>query len=188
MNLRRLQGNRIVVRNAETGELLADTKIIDSVPERNVVKIFSNSVTTRKTTQITALIFDKNALYEYDGKMGGLMTSNMLEVALSKGKEKESRCETRYPVKTDGIIEAIIYKHCKVFLRRPIWVTTKNISVNGVLMSTYAGSLQVGDQIQVALDLQGKELRKKYEVVRKQRGGNWTEEYGCKGIDWNEEE
>ncbi len=183
MYLKKMENRRIMVRENSTGKLLADTKVLEAVSERNVVKIAANSVTDRKTAEVKVLIFGEDALYEFEGTIRAGVLLNMIEVALSKGREKESRAETRYPIDSDGVIEAIIYKDKKVFLRKPVWIMVQNVSVNGLLIKTYAESLQQGDQIQVLIDIKGKKLRKKYEIVRRQEKTSWDEEYGCRGID-----
>ncbi|SFQ42585.1 PilZ domain-containing protein [Lachnospiraceae bacterium XBB1006] len=182
MVVKQMESCKVVLRDAENGELVAETRIIGIDTSRNVIKISANCVEKRETKAVTVLVFGRDSLYEYYGVMHGQIVANAIEVALGKGQEKENRANVRYPVDTDGVVEAILYRHCKVILRKPIWVMTKNISANGVLIRTFAGSFEIGDHIQLLLDLKGREMRKQYEIVRKQNGGIWTEEYGCKGI------
>lgn len=182
MVVKQMESCKVVLRDAENGQLVAETRISEIDAARNAIKIPANSVMERATKAVTVLIFGRDSLYEFYGVMRGQVLANTIEVALGKGQERENRSDVRYPVDTDGVVEAILYHHCKVILRKPIWVMTKNISANGVLIRTFAGSFEVGDQIQLLLDLKGRELRKQYEIVRKQNGGIWTEEYGCRGV------
>ncbi len=182
MVIRQLEGCKVVLRDAENGDLLAETQIVEADPRRNVIKIPASSVSVMGSKPVTVLVFGRDTLYEFYGMMRGLNLANTVEIALGKGCSRENRADVRYPVNTDGVVEAILYKHCKVILRKPVWVMTKNISANGVLIRTFAGSFEIGDQIQLLLDLKGREMRKHYEIVRKQNGGIWTEEYGCRGI------
>lgn len=57
-----------------------------------------------------------------------------------------------------------------------------NISVNGVLIRTMAGSLAVNDRVQIFIDLEKGTIRNIYEVCRVIHENIWTEEYGCRLI------
>ncbi|MCR4956739.1 MAG: PilZ domain-containing protein [Lachnospiraceae bacterium] len=182
MLLKKLERHRVLVRNSQTGTLIADTVIISCETMRNVIKISANSLRERKSAPVTALIFGDGELYEYHGNIRATAIGNTVEVALSKGQVKEDRTARRYPLNRDGLVEAIVYKGCKVNFRKPIWMMTLNVSKNGVLIRTFSGSFQLGDILEMAIYLSDDEkqvLRARYKVVRKQNSRLDTEEYGC---------
>ena len=175
-----VEKQRVVLRNAETGELVADTKIIECDAKRNTIRVPAISVSEKKELRVDVLVFAQAGLQEYNGVMRGASISDSVEVALSRGREKENRGSKRFPVHTEGLVEGICYKGKTVILNRPIWIRTNNISRKGLLFCSYPGCFEIGDRIQLVLDIQGNEIRAVYEVVRRQNGGTWSEEYGCK--------
>ena len=66
-----------------------------------------------------------------------------------------------------------------ITLHKPIPVTIKNMSANGVLFKGNSGCLDVGMQLQLYMDVTDSGMRYEYKVVRKQNSNPETEEYGC---------
>ena len=69
-----------------------------------------------------------------------------------------------------------------IILRKPISVTIKNMSANGVLFKGISGCLDIGMQLQLYMDVTDSGMRYEYKVVRKQNSNPETEEYGCKMV------
>ena len=180
-----VENRRVVLRNAESGELVADTRIVECDSKRNIIRVPAISISIKEEIRVDVLVFAQTGLQEYNGIMRGASISETVEVALSRGREKENRGSKRFPVHTEGLVEGICYKGGTVILNRPIWIRTNNISRRGLLFCSYPGCFEIGDQIQLVLDIQGSEFRAVYEVVRRQNSGTWSEEYGCRMISGN---
>lgn len=186
-----LKDCRVLIKDAVTGQLLADTQITDYDPQKKILKIRPSSLTVKKAElkngPISALIFGENGLYEYSGALRVALIANEIEVSLSGGREKESRSNSRYDILVRGKAEAIVLENQKVFLRNPIEIVTKNISGNGVLIQAMAGSFEAGDCLQLMMEINGRKIRGDYKVLRKQNCNIWTEEYGCQKVDLKRE-
>lgn len=180
-----VENRRVVLRNAETGELVADTKIVECDSRRNILRVPAKSISVKEELRVDVLVFAQTGLQEFNGVLRGSSISDSVEVALSRGREKENRGSKRFPVHTEGVVEGILYKGTTVIFHRPIFIKTRNISRKGLLFSSYPDCFEIGSQLQLALDLQGHEFRAIYEVVRRQNGSTWSEEYGCRMISGN---
>ena len=86
-----VEKRRVVLRNTETGELVADTKIIECDAKRNTIRVPAISVSEKKELRVDVLVFAQAGLQEYNGVMRGASISDSVEVALSRGREKENR-------------------------------------------------------------------------------------------------
>lgn len=170
----------VILRNTETGELVADTRIVECDSKRNIIRIPASSTLVKEEIRVDVLVFSKTGLQEYNGVLRGASMLDSVEVALSRGRETEHRGSKRYPVHVEGIVEGICFRGQTVILNRPIWIRTINISRNGMLFQSFPSCFEVGARIQLSLDIQGSEFRAVYEVVRTQNATTWSEEYGCK--------
>lgn len=175
-----LKNHRILIKNIENGELLADTKIIRFDTLANSVIISADSIAVKKHYNISAIVFAENSLYEFYGTMKGSVVENEVEVLLGKSKEKEDRKRTRYPVALDGYVNGIAIDGQMIALRKPIHIETINMSANGLLIKSDAGCFEIGDEFQAALDTEDKKIDLDCRVVRIHSNNMLTEEYGCK--------
>lgn len=176
----RFKGCRVVIRDATNDQLIADTKIVDFDSYRNVVKISASSVNCLGERAIYALIIDKKGMIcEYAGQMNNAVIANEVEVRLGAGRSKEDRKKARYNIEANGKVEAVILEEQAIYLHKPIEMSTKNISANGLLLETMSGSFDIGSQIVINFKLGDSILKNKYEVVRIQNSNLKTEEYGC---------
>lgn len=174
------RGCRVVIRDVANDQLVADTKIVDFDSYRNIIKISASSVNGLGEKAITALVIDrKGSIYEYAGQMRNAVVANEVEVRLGAGKSKEDRKRARYRIEAKGRVEAVILEEQTIYLHKPIEMSTKNISANGLLLETMSGSFDIGSQILLNLKLGDTVLKNKYEVVRVQNSNLKTEEYGC---------
>lgn len=134
MNESEIKNCRILIKNTENGQIVADTKIVRFNRLTNSVYISADSLRERKYYNITAFIFAKKCLYEFFGTIKGALVDNEIEVLLGKSTEKESRARTRYPVALEGNIDSIIIEGRMIKLRKAIYIETINMSANGILM------------------------------------------------------
>ena len=179
MNENEVKNRRILIKNADDGEVIADTKIIRFNSRTNSVLISAASLKDRKFYNISAYIFAEDCLYEVYGKIKGVLVDNEIEVFLGKSREKEDRAKTRYPVALEGSICGIIIEDRTIRLRKAMHIETINMSANGVLMKADSGCFHTGDRFLLNLKLEKSEIELCCRIVRIQNECMLTEEYGC---------
>lgn len=180
MNESTIRNRRILIKNIEDGALIADTRILRFNSLTNSVIISADSLTDKKYYRIAAFIFAEECLYELAGTIKGVMVDNEIEVFLGRSKEKEDRARTRYPVKLEGVIEAVLIDDREICLRKPIHIRTINMSANGVLMQADAGCFAMGDGFVLTLDMEKGIIVLECGIVRIEQSDMLTEEYGCR--------
>ena len=180
MNESAVKNCRILIKNAENGQIIADTKIVRFNRLTNSVYISADSLRERKYYNITAIIFAKKCLYEFCGTIKGALIDNEIEVLLGKSTEKESRARTRYPVALGGNIDGIIIEDKMIKLRKAIYIQTINMSANGILMKADSGCFDIGDCFSLNLEMEDSEIQLNCKIVRIQNSSMLTEEYGCR--------
>ncbi|MDE7257970.1 MAG: hypothetical protein K2N77_01825 [Lachnospiraceae bacterium] len=180
MNESTIRNRRILIKNTENGEIIADTKILGFNSLTNSVRISAASLPDKKYYRITAFIFAEECLYELSGTIKGAMVDNEIEVLLGRSKEKEDRARTRYPVELKGVISHIIVDGQAIRLRKPMHIRTINMSANGVLMKADAGCFVVGDGFVLTLMVERGTIVLHCGIVRVNPNSMLTEEYGCR--------
>ncbi len=180
MNESTIRNRRILIKNIEDGALIADTRILRFNSLTNSVTISADSLADRKYYRISAFIFAEECLYELHGTIKGAMVDNEIEVFLGRGKEKEDRARTRYPVELEGVIEAVLIDDREICLRKPMRIRTINMSANGVLMQAGAGCFAVGDGFVLRLNMDKGSIVLECGIVRIDQSDMLTEEYGCR--------
>ncbi len=177
-----LVGRKIQIKDMNTGKLIASTRITAFDSAKKTVKISASGLSSPGCREVSVLIFGAHRLLEYYGNMNKPVIANELEIDLYSGRVREDRKRLRYDIKAPGKVTGIQIAGKRITLRKPIEITTKNISANGLLIESEAGSFEKGDRILIRLDLGETTLRGMYEVVRIQNQNLWTEEYGCRHI------
>lgn len=175
-----IKNHRILIKNVKDGKIIADTKVVRYESSRNCVIIDAGSLVKLKPYDVHVLIFGEDNLYELYGTISGVMLDNEVEVLLGKSREKEDRKRARYTVTMNGFVKVICIKNQDIILRKPIVVTTVNMSSNGILFRTGTGTFPKGCKFRVQLEIDGKKMEFECEVVRIQNVTPRTEEYGCK--------
>lgn len=180
---RDLVGRRICVRAQKTGEVIVDTKISGYDALKKTIKVRATGVAVRQEQKVQLLVFTEGGVYEYLGNLRKSFVANEMEIAICReAKYKEGRRSERLNIKERGCVDKIRIQGQWVTLRRPIPILTINISANGILIRTIAGSFCVEDQIQVAVRLKSGMLRSNYEICRIVDKNTETEQYGCRLI------
>lgn len=180
MNESMIKNRRILIKNMENGEIIADTRILGFNSLTNSVSISADSLPDKKYYRISAFIFAEECLYEISGTIKGAMVDNEIEVFLGRSKEKEDRARTRYPVELEGVISHILIDGRKIRLRKPMDIRTINMSANGVLMKADAGCFTVGDGFVLTLTVERGTIVLHCGIVRINYSNMLTEEYGCR--------
>lgn len=180
MNDGELKNRRIIIKNTENDQVIADTRIIRYNSSSNSVMISAASLLEKKFYNISAFIFSENSLYESYGTIRGTVTGNEIEVFLGKSREKEDRAKTRYPISVEGNVKGIYIDDKEISLHRGIHIETINMSANGILIKADAGSFDTGEMFTLVLEMGKDTLELQCEVVRIQSGKELLEEYGCR--------
>lgn len=180
MNESMIKNRRILIKNMENGEIIADTRILGFNSLTNSVSISADSLPDKKYYRISAFIFAEECLYEISGTIKGAMVDNEIEVFLGRSKEKEDRARTRYPVELEGVISHILIDGRKIRLRKPMDIRTINMSANGVLMKADTGCFTVGDGFVLTLTVERGTIVLHCGIVRINYSNMLTEEYGCR--------
>ena len=180
MNESTIRNRRILIKNTENGEIIADTKILGFNSLTNSVRISAASLPDKKYYKISAFIFAEECLYEISGTIKGAMVDNEIEVLLGRSKEKEDRARTRYPMELKGVISHILVDGRAICLRKPMHIRTINMSANGVLMKADAGCFGVGDGFVLTLTVERGTIILHCGIVRINHNNMLTEEYGCR--------
>lgn len=177
-----LIGCRAQMKDIQSNQLIADTRINAYDSNKKMVKISASDIHSFGEREVSLLVFSKNELFEYFGNLKRVMIANEYEISLYSGGKKEDRKRKRYEIVAEGKVEGIVVNEQKIQLQKPIAFTTRNISADGLLIETMAGSFEKKNQIQVLIELGDNRLQGNYEVVRVQNQNLWTEEYGCRYI------
>lgn len=175
-----LRGRRIIIKSLDNQKMIADTRISNYDAENSIVRVSAADIPNRKCEQISALIFGNESLYEYIGSIRKTVIANEIEILLGKSREKEDRSQSRYNISMIAAIPSMIITGWNVTLRQPIEVETINISSNGILFRADAGSFYIGSEFMLSLEIEGRAMSLKCEVIRIQNSTIRTEEYGCK--------
>lgn len=175
-----LNGCRIIVKEIAGGKRVLDTRIKSYDPIRKVVKVSAGSLDNRMEHAVTVIIFGPNgSLVEATGNLRKVIIANEVEIEPGRSKNGEKRKHARYPLKEKGYIESVIVDGTLIELQKPIEMETCNISGNGILIQTMAGSGTVGTELRICVKLGDTMLQKTYRIVRIQNANLKTEEYGC---------
>ena len=158
-----LKNCRVIIREQKKNSVLADTVILGHNLLTNIIKVRASAMAYRPKEPVGLLVFLENKIYSY------------LE-------QKKGRKFERYEIEASGKIEGVRIKNNMITLHKPIPVTIKNMSANGVLFKGISGCLDVGMQLQLYMDVTDSGMRYEYKVVRKQNSNPETEEYGCKMV------
>lgn len=175
-----LIGCKVQIKDMNTDQLVMNTKITAYDTVHKILTVSAGGMKYKEDIKVSLLVFRKNEIYEYFGNLRKPLVSNELEISLCHGKKKEGRKNRRYGIVADGVVRGIEIEGQMIQLRKPIEITTKNISANGVLIEAMAGSFQRKNRIRLEIDFGDSGIRSDYEVVRIQNQTLWTEEYGCR--------
>ena len=184
-----LKNRRVLIRNIEDGQTIADTQIIRYDSVKNSIYIGAGSLSEIKNYNVSAFIFAKDCLYKFYGTIKNVTIDNEIEVILMEHTDKEQRSKTRYPVELEGNIDGIIVEGITAKLRKSINIHIINMSANGILLKADFGCFAVGDCFALNLKLEDCEIQLDCKIVRVQKSNMLTEEYGCRitGIEIEKE-
>lgn len=180
-NSKNLKNCRILLRESVTGELVADTMVEGYDSRRNMLTIASGALRGAVEHRLSLLVLAREGVLEYSGNLRKI-SNGMAEIALFGERKKESRNFTRYELKTEGRVEALLIGDTHIDLRKPVPVLILNISANGVLFRGDIDAFRRGTKVRVRVGLKDSSFVGEYEIVRSQNRNKETAEYGCRNI------
>lgn len=180
-NSKNLKNCRIFVRDSITGELVADTVVEGYDAKRNVMNISAGAVKGPAENRLSLLVLTKGGVLEFSGNLRKVL-NGMAEIALYGERKKEDRNFTRYDVRTEGRVEALLIGNSRVDLRKPVPVSILNLSANGILFRGDIDAFRRGSKVRVRIGLKDNAFVGEYEIVRSQNRNKETAEYGCRNI------
>ncbi|MDE6924884.1 MAG: PilZ domain-containing protein [Acetatifactor sp.] len=180
-NSKNLKNCRILARDSITGELIADTTVEGYDPKRNMMTLFAGALNGPAKNRLSLLALTKNGVLEYSGNLRKI-AGGMAEIALYGERKKEDRNFTRYDMKTEGRVEALLIGDTRIDLRKPVPVFILNISANGILFRGDIDAFRRGSKVRVRVGLKDNSFVGEYEIVRSQNRNKQTAEYGCRNI------
>lgn len=180
-NSKNIVNCKILVRDSKSGVLIANTTIEGFDANRNVLTIPEASMHGAANDKLTLLVLGKNGVLEYSGNLRKIL-NGMAEIALFGEREKEDRNFTRYEMKAEGRVEAILIDGERIDLRKPIPISVINISANGILFKGDIDAFRRGTKIRLRVGIKDNAFVGEYEVVRSQNRNKESAEYGCRNI------
>lgn len=180
MTEKEIRNCRIIIKDAENGQTIADTKILRYNSYVNSVNIPANSILKKDISKIHAIIFAENGLYRSTGKLREEVTDDEVEILLGKSVELEERRAARYPIDFEGSITEVYIQGRKNALPGEIPVRVIDMSSGGVLLRAGSGVLQVGKVYSLVLRTEIGDLTMICEVVRIQDDDGLSGKYGCR--------
>lgn len=180
--MRNFRNGRVVVRDRETGEAIAETTVLEFDSHSNILTIPRGSIPLDEERALTLLILSHNVVYEYFGNIRKNRAGDDIRIAIFGEKEKDERGFPRYELKAEAAIEALVLEGQRVVLNRSIPIRIKNISASGLLIEAGEYELEEGEQIWVNIHLEGNAFTSKYEIVRTQRKAGRILLYGCRNL------
>lgn len=183
-----IKNHRIIIKNVEDDQTIADTKVTRYDSAVNSVIISAQSITDKKFYRVYAIIFAENCLYRFYGSIRGVMRENEMEVLIGKCEAMEERQAVRYSIALDGSIEGVYIDGTKILLHRNIPIQAVDMSSSGILLKAEAGFFNIGEVYLLILNTNAGALRMQCEVVRIKNDGTLIEEYGCRigKVQWNQ--
>lgn len=181
--IKNFAGCAAYVYNAE-GVLLTEVKIYDHDRETNTISV-SDSPVLSVNLRCELLVLTSPTPFSFSGVVR--LASSGTMITLFKGKKKENRRNTRYPLSSKATISEYIYEGKAYRLHTPITVDLMNISVNGVRIRARFNTLSANDLFNMQLKMGGRDKVLTAKVVNLKNDERDNSEYGCAltGVDDN---
>lgn len=168
---------KIVIRDVDIGETIADTTILAYSADTGVVAIETEPDLIPEGTVVSALIFSRNGLFESHGTAGGRDGGRTL-ITLYEGTAKDDRQAVRYQVNIRGEVLAI-NRLGQGKLPGGFEITLLNMSSIGLLIQSPEGRVQAGDVIRFSAASKGQRLTITAVATRVEEVRDGRENIGC---------
>lgn len=169
---------RAIIYDTQTNQTVADTPILDSDSLSFSIAVPRKAFSDVPPMQVSVLIPSQGSLWEYRGSIRrDSITMKTVDIALYKGKEKESRHYVRYALNAPVHIQPL--SDDTPSSPDPMEATLVNISRQGCLLRTHLTTLSPGALLQVSIHLGDAPLSLRASVLRMTPIDENTAECGC---------
>lgn len=167
---------RIVIRDVEKEETIADTTISAHDMESSRIEVDAEGFEVEEGAVISALVFSKSGLFETQGTVGA-RDGNKLIIVLYEGSDKDDRHAVRYQVNITGKVDLITRQGEKI--PDNFEITVLNMSSIGLLAQAPAGCIKDEDTIRFSAVTRGQRIIITAHVERVEADENGMENVGC---------
>jgi len=167
---------RIVIRDVEKEETIADTTIIAHDMDRGHIAVEADGFEVAEGVVISALVFSKSGLFETQGTVGA-RDGNKMGIVLYEGSDKDDRHAVRYQVNITGVVDQITRQGEKI--SDNFEITVLNMSSIGLLAQAPKGRIKDEDTIRFAAVTKGQRIIITAHVERVEACGDGKEDVGC---------
>lgn len=175
-----IKNHRIIIKDADSNQTIADTAVIRYNSSVNSVIISAKSIPAKRSYRIYAFIFAESYLYKCNGTIREMTRGDEIEVFLGKYETMEDRHAVRYSLVLEGIVEGGYIDGKETMFPSPLPVRTVNMSSTGILIRADDGCFQKGGRYALLLKTNIGELKMQCEVVRITNSDGVTADYGCR--------
>ena len=91
------KNGRVVVRDRESGDVIAETTVLEFDANNNILTIPKGSISPQENRALTLLILSHNVAYEYFGNIRRNRAGDDIRIAIFGEKEKEKECFSSVP-------------------------------------------------------------------------------------------
>lgn len=172
-----LRNCKIVIRDVDTGETIADTTIFQYDAETGVVEIETDPELMPEGMVVSALIFSRNGLFESHGTVGD-KEGGRIRITLYEGTAQNDRQAVRYQVNIIGEVLSIT-RQDREKLPGGFEITLLNMSSIGLLVQSPEGKVQVDDIIRFSATSKGQRLTITAKAMRVEEVKDGKENIGC---------
>ena len=174
-----LKGAKVTLREEKTGELLAETKVLDYERQKRVIVVDGRGFSGEDSVRVAMLIISSRHMIECSGIARPMAGRDRWEIPLYHVQVKENRSSHRYAVTAPAKVLDLSLSGRLIPLDEPLIVTILNVSTGGVLIRTADSNLVVGSSFRIALTINGRETIVRSKVVRELTGEKGERQLGC---------
>lgn len=173
------KGCKLYIYDEDNKITILETVVRSCDINTNIITVDSSQSKLNEYERVTVLILHSQCIFEFSGTVRRRNASDLTEIALFKGKEKEGRTTKRYPVNAPATVENLVIANRLFSLPKPLDAIVINISTKGALLKT-KNALNIGTTFQLRLNTGGKETLLNASVIRINPIDAESTEYGCK--------
>lgn len=159
-------GFKVLIKENEEGAVIAEAKVLEYERNRLTITVSSKGLIEHYNKRLSILLLNDKFVYEYGGIARKKIGSELTEISLYRGREKQVRANTRYDVKIHSVIDNIEPKNPYAYYSDPLEVVVVNLSKDGILIETHPTLLDEKTTYRVKLDIDGSTTYINTEVVR----------------------
>ncbi|MBR1771828.1 MAG: hypothetical protein IJ747_07330 [Lachnospiraceae bacterium] len=172
-----LKNCRIVIRDVETEQTIADTMILTHTEETEQITIETDSDALQEGLTVSALIFSATGLYESHGVVAS-RSGNQTVITLYEGMAQNDRHAVRYQVNIQGKVDSI-NRPAVGKIAEEFEIVVLNMSAIGILIQAPKGKIQEKDTIHFSANAKGQRIAITAVAMRVETEEADREKIGC---------